>query len=96
MPIAVVQEWAQGGDDTRNYDAIHQRLMADDAMPDGFLVHTAGATGDGGFRIFEVWESEAQYQRFVAERLMPVLRELGGGGEQPTTSTYGLHEFVAR
>src|SRR3954462_9573262 len=51
MPVAVVQEWAEGGNDTTNYDAIHEKLMAADTMPDGFLVHTAGATPDGGFRV---------------------------------------------
>jgi hypothetical protein len=44
MPIAVVQEWAEGGSDTANYDRIHERLTAADSMPDGFLVHAAGAT----------------------------------------------------
>ena len=94
MPIAVVQEWAEGGSDTTNYDELHARIM-DGPTPDGFLVHTAGATEGGGFRIFEVWESEAQYRRFVDERLMPLVREIGGEGDPPTTSTYELHEFVA-
>jgi hypothetical protein len=93
MPIAVVQEWAEGGSDTTNYDALHARIM-DGPMPDGFIVHTAGATADGGFRIFEVWESEAQYSRFVEERLMPLVNEIGGDAPPPATSTYELHEFV--
>jgi hypothetical protein len=93
MPIAVVQEWAEGGNDTTNYDKLHARIM-EGPTPDGFLVHTAGATQDGGFRIFEVWESEAQFRRFVDERLMPLVKELGGGDNAPTTNTYELHELV--
>jgi hypothetical protein len=95
MPIAVVQEWSTGGSDTANYDKLHERITAADAMPDGFLVHTAGATPDGGFRIFEVWESEAQFRRFVEERLMPLLEELGAPDDPPTTTTYELRGFVA-
>ena len=95
MPIAVVQECAEGGNDTSNYDAIHERVTAGD-LPDGFLVHTAGATPDGGFRIFEVWESGEQFQRFVEERLTPIVKELGGEGPEPTTTTYELHGFMTR
>jgi hypothetical protein len=95
MPIAVLQEWAAGGDNTSNYDAIHEKVTAG-APPDGFLVHTAGATPDGGFRIFEVWESGAQYQRFVEGQLMPILKELGAEGPEPTTTTYELRGFMTR
>ena len=96
MPIAVVQEWARGGGDTTNYDRLHERITAADTPPDGFLVHTAGATPDGGFRIFEVWESEAHFQRFVEERLMPLLKELGAPDDPPTITTYELRAFMAR
>ena len=93
MAIVVVQEWAEGGNDTTNYDRVHQRIM-DGPSPDGFRVHTAGATEGGGFRIFEVWDSEEQYRRFVEEQLMPVVQELGDSGDPPTTTTYELHELV--
>src|SRR4051812_5702525 len=97
MAVAVVQEGADGGGDTSNYDAIHQRLMAADTMPDGFVMHTAGATEDGGFRVFEVWESRADFDRFVQERLMPILAELGAGdAPQPSIASYELHEVVMR
>src|SRR4051794_14378100 len=36
--------------------------------PDGYCMHAAGATPDGGFRIFEVWESRADFDRFAKER----------------------------
>ena len=94
MPVAVVQDWVAGGDDTSNYDALHERITASGPI-EGFLVHTAGATPDGGFRIFEVWQSEEAFQRFVQERLMPLLQELGGGdAEPPKLTTYELRQFV--
>jgi len=65
-PVAVVQDWVEEETDrsTTNYDAISERLQAEDQPPAGLLVHTAGFTGNG-FRIFEVWESREDYERFV-------------------------------
>jgi hypothetical protein len=94
MPVAVVQHWAEGGNDTTSYDAIHERVMAS-GTPDGFCMHAAGATPDGGFRIFEVWESQDHFDRFVEERLMPILREIGAGGDPPNLTSYELHEYIA-
>ena len=37
-------------------------------LPEGLLVHAAGPT-DEGFRIIGVWESEAAWDRFRANRL---------------------------
>jgi hypothetical protein len=94
MPVAVVQDWVEGGNDTKGYDAIHERVMAS-GTPDGFRMHAAGATPDGGFRIFEVWESQDHFDRFAEERLMPILREIGAGGDPPTLTSYELHEYIA-
>jgi hypothetical protein len=94
MPVAVVQEWSEGGTDTRGYDAVHERLMAADAPPEGFLVHTAGATPDGGFRIVEVWESRDHFERFAREILVPLVQELGDDRPAPATTIYDLHGFA--
>jgi hypothetical protein len=94
MPVAVVQDWAAGGNDTTNYDAIHQRVM-DSGSPDGFRMHAAGATPNGGFRIFEVWESQDHFERFMQERMVHILQEIGGGGEPPSVTSYPLHEYIA-
>ena len=94
MPVAVVQDWAEGGNDTTRYDAIHERVMAS-GTPDGFRMHAAGATPDGGFRIFEVWQSQDHFDRFMEERLMPILREIGAGGDPPNVTSYELREYIA-
>lgn len=95
MPIAMLQNWAAGGDNTTNYDAINERLGADVDVPDGLLVHTAGATPDGGFRIFDVWESHGQMERFYAERLMPIVREIvPPGAPPPEMEVYELHHVL--
>ena len=98
MPVAVIQEWAEGGSETTNYDAINQRLRESEAAPEGFLMHAAGATPAGGFNIIEVWESREHFDRFVAEQLMPILRDLQVSGDEaaaPTVTTYELRNFVS-
>jgi quinol monooxygenase YgiN len=96
MPVAVVQDWVQEETDrsTTTYDAIHERLMQGEPI-EGFLLHTAGFTGRG-FRVFEVWESREHYDRFVEERLMPIVREMAPADSRPPELTvYELHGFAA-
>ena len=66
MAVAYLQEFQiQDGDtSTTNYDAVAGALNLTEA-PDGLLIHTAGFDHDGGvFRIFDVWESREQGERF--------------------------------
>jgi hypothetical protein len=95
MAVAVVQEWREEETDrsTKNYDAINERLEVGANPPDGLLVHTAGFFGQG-FRVFDVWESEEQFQRFRDERLMPAALEVAGAdAPPPETTIYELHSL---
>jgi hypothetical protein len=96
MPVAVVQDWVEEETDrsTANYDALSERLQAQDEPPAGLLVHTAGFTGHG-FRIFEVWESREDYERFFSERLMPLIQNVASDDDrQPPQTIYELHNFM--
>lgn len=78
MAIAYVQEFAIVGGDTStsNYDAVREALGLE-KMPDGLLIHTAGFDHDAGvFRIFDVWASREQGERFIAERLNPIIESM--------------------
>jgi hypothetical protein len=46
-------------------------------MPEGLILHVAGPT-DEGFRIIDVWETKAAWERFQAERVAPAVAALGG------------------
>jgi hypothetical protein len=75
VAVAFMQEWPiQDGDtSTTNYDALTAELNLQQA-PDGLLIHTAGFDHDSGvFRIFDVWESREQADRFMTEQLNPIL-----------------------
>jgi hypothetical protein len=56
----------------------------------GLLVHAAGQ-GPNGFRVVDVWESEAAFQKF-GEKLMPIMKELG---MESKPEVYPAHTFVS-
>ena len=105
MAIAFMQEWPiQDGDtSTTNYDAVSTELNLQQA-PDGLLIHTAGFDHDSGvFRVFDVWDSREQADKFMAEKLNPILERMMAeatqrGDESLTPPTreawYGLHDSM--
>jgi hypothetical protein len=95
VAVAIVQDWIEEETDrsTTNYDAITEKLMTQNEPIDGLRVHTAGFTGNG-FRIFEVWDSQEQFDRFLADRLMPLVLEREGDPTQPSMTVYELHNLV--
>ena len=96
MPVAMVQDWAEGGHDTTNYDAIVEAMGVRENPPEGCIVHTAGALPDGSFRIFDVWETREHFERFMQDRLMPAIKQVAGdaaGAPPPTMTMYELHGF---
>ena len=77
MPYAFTQDVPI---DATTYGRIVAGLGED--PPEGLLVHLAVERPEGGLRYIDVWESEAQCDRFAEERLHPVvhgmLREVFG------------------
>jgi len=82
----------------QNYDEIVRRITGgrssmrspgDWPVP-GLLSHAAGQA-PSGFRVVDVWESEAAFRRF-GETLLPILKDLGLDS-QP--EVYPAHAFVS-
>jgi hypothetical protein len=98
MAIAMVQEFTveSGDTSTTNYDSVKERLNVDADPPQGLILHTAGFTGTGIFRIFDVWESEEAWQRFRDERLAAAVQPvIEAGGNPPSAEyTYELHDVI--
>lgn len=77
------------------YDAASQQLGIDESnLPDGGLFHVAGPGPNGGWRVVEVWESEAQAQKFDEETLLPLLEQVGV--ERPEPESWQVHNVVMR
>ncbi|HKB49997.1 MAG TPA: hypothetical protein VKC63_01035 [Solirubrobacterales bacterium] len=99
MAVMTVQEFEVEEDDlsTTNYDAVSERLNIEADPPAGLIVHTAGFTGNGQFRIVNVWESEQSWESFrdgrLAAALQP-LRESGEGAPPSVECSYGLHNMI--
>jgi hypothetical protein len=84
-------EWDGIGQE--QYDSIHGSLGLDDKPADGLLLHTAGPK-PGGWRVFDVWESEDAFNRFVEDRLMPAVKQAGVEG-QPEPQLYQVYNVYA-
>ncbi len=56
--------------DQGGYDAMHALFGPLAAEAPGFVAHIAGPA-DGGWYMLEVWESKADYERFMQEHVMP-------------------------
>ena len=58
--------------------AFYERIAAGlgDEPPAGLVVHLAAENPDGGLRYIDVWDSEEDWNRFVEDRLHPVVHSL--------------------
>jgi hypothetical protein len=99
MAIMLIQEFEVAEDDrgTPNYDSVSERLDIKGNPPGGLIVHTAGFTGKGTFRIANVWESESDWEAFRDGRLAEALKSMRDSGEgSPPVAEYAyeLHDMV--
>jgi hypothetical protein len=69
--------------------------MPEEASPEGLIMHTAGQT-DEGFYVYDVWESQEHFGRFVETKLGPALAQLAGGpsGAQPEPQFFPIETLV--
>lgn len=90
MAYAHATEFDSGDDrSATNYDAFRQRASAH-GEPEGLIYHCAGFDDTGVFRMFEVWQSSEQRQRFVKETVEPILAD---GPVDPTRSDPPSREY---
>ncbi len=73
MAILVV---AHAAGMTAEQDAALQKAMGLEGAPSGSRIRMAGPTADG-WRIVSPWDSEADFERFREERLVPALKGIG-------------------
>jgi hypothetical protein len=90
VAIAYLQEFEIQGSDTSttNYDAVSAALNLQQA-PDGLLIHTAGFDHDSGvFRIFDVWETREHGERFLTEKLNPIVERMAAEAAERGDQTF--------
>ena len=69
-----------------------------DNRPTGLIFHSAGPSPDGGWRIIDVWDSRATFDRFLESKVMPTIAELIGeeavaSGEPPKIESWAVHNY---
>ena len=92
MSVVVVNE--MDGGDQGFYEQVSSRVMPNNQLPEGCLVHIAGPT-DRGWRVITVWNSDEQFQQFRDEKLIPTMQEAGQGGRvAPKVETNPVHRHI--
>ena len=98
MAVVYITEFAYTDLSTANYDWAKEQI-GDEPM-DGLIVHTAGFDKDAKvFRIMDVWESQDQADRFIEERVQPMMEQGVEALPDPSNATpptretfYELHD----
>jgi hypothetical protein len=80
MPVALFYEFS--GVSADDYNAVNAILELDPATgdgdwPAGLVSHTGAAGADGGFIVFEVWDTQQSQQTWMTSRLGPALGRAG-------------------
>src|SRR4051812_41809601 len=61
-----------------------EELGVNGTPPPGQVLHVEGPMEGGGTRVVDVWESQEVFERFIQERLAPIMQRLGVQPPQPT------------
>jgi hypothetical protein len=78
MAIALVMHFK--GVKMDQYDAVMKEMgLAGDkaAWPDGIISHMAGRTAEG-MCVIDLWQSQAQFDKFFQGRVIPAMQRTGG------------------
>ncbi len=75
------------------YEAVRKDIKWETDVPRGAKFHVAWFAPDG-FRAIDLWESAADFDRFVADRLMPGVKRAGIQGE-PKVQVSEAHAIFA-
>ena len=94
MAIGQILQFSGAG--IEKYDAVQSELgwVGDTGAPEGLHAHAAGATDDG-FCVIDVWDSEAAWDTFFADRLMPAFQKVGDI-PQPQVTRFEVHSTYQR
>lgn len=90
--MAVLAIFEQPNLDEATYAAMLEQLMPLLVSAKGFMSHAGGPSPAGGIRIIEIWDSEADSQRFFTENLKPNLPP----GAVPDSTYYELQAAFTR
>ncbi|MGD0910134.1 MAG: hypothetical protein ABSA96_21325 [Candidatus Acidiferrales bacterium] len=77
----------------KQYDQTRRQVAWETDLPKGAKFHVAWFAKDG-LHVLDIWESQADFERFAKLRLMPAVRRLGVQG-QPKVQFELAHSIFA-
>jgi hypothetical protein len=89
MAVAMLMDNPNGSQEI--YEQLRERIGLD--KPAGGIFHVAGPSPNGGWRVIEIWESEEDAKRFLAERLGPAA-EAVGTPPPPPPELWHVHNYM--
>jgi hypothetical protein len=89
MAVAMLIDNPNGSQEI--YEQLRERIGLD--KPAGGIFHVAGPSPNGGWRVIEIWESEEEAKRFLAERLGPAA-EASGAAPPPPPELWPVHNYM--
>jgi len=89
MPVAMMVDNHQGSQET--YERVRQQAGLD--RPAGGVLHVAGPSPNGGWRVIEVFDSEDAAKRFVKERPAPAFQAIGAP-PPPPPEFWPVHNYM--
>lgn len=96
MPFGIVHRFPGGTKE--QYEAVLAAVHpADGSLPEGQTYHFAGATADGWI-VIALFDSEASWERFRDESLLPGLLQAGDAGFSgpPEQTTFTVRKVQQR
>jgi hypothetical protein len=75
------------------YDQILEKMDLGGKAPPGAIFHWVAATDDG-WRVIDVWEDRATFDKFAEEKIGPISAEVGA--PQPEITEYAVHNTLAQ
>ncbi|HLM28227.1 MAG TPA: hypothetical protein VK304_14800 [Thermoleophilaceae bacterium] len=89
MTTAMMVDNPQGSQEV--YERV--RDLLGDEGPLGGVLHLAGPAPNGGWRVIELWESEAAARRFFEERLLAAVEAVGAPA-LPAPQYWPIHSYT--
>jgi hypothetical protein len=89
MAIAMMVDNPEGSQEI--YDKVRGDIGLD--APAGGILHVAGPSPNGGWRVIEVFESEDEAKRFLKERLGPAF-QAAGAAPPPPPEFWPVHNYM--
>jgi hypothetical protein len=76
------------------YERVNEVLNLYNNPPKGLVFHTAGPI-PGGWRVFDIWESQAAFDQFFTQRLESAFKQVGLTGPPAKQEFFPIHNTFA-